>query len=167
MIEHARFSYHICLPGIVHFRIVIRFSRDGRTDDGGSIILCPFDEGCIAGGSVVGDVGGIRWIAHPEEVAHGQFSTEDIVSTAQGIEGEGLQNHLAVGIADIYTAVLVEFGFGGRFGDNVPSLLVENIINALFHITGVEPVLLELDVHAGTVAGVLLVLYIGIVEVVL
>ena len=85
----------------------------------------------------------------------------------QCIEREGLQDDLTVGVTNVHLAAGVETSVGGRLGDNVPAALGKHVIHANLHILGVQPALLELDVDAGTVAGVLVVVNIGVGKVIL
>ena len=155
MVDHAALADHVSLPGSIHLGIVVGSAADGRTDDVSAIVLSPLDEGSIAGGGVIGDVGSIGGFADPQQVAHGDASLEDVVGTAQSIEREGLQDNATAGVAHVHLAVLVEGLIAGIVGDDVPTLLGQHVIHALLHVAGVQPALLELDVDAGTVAGVL------------
>ena len=71
------------------------------------MILGVLDEGSVASRRVVVEVGRTT-VAQPQEVAHRDLTLEDVVSTIEGVEGEGPEDHLTIGVTHVDVAVDIE-----------------------------------------------------------
>ena len=87
MVDHACAANHVGLPWAVHLRIVVRSTRDSRTDDVAAVILHSLDESGNTGWGVILDVGSIvARIAGPEEVAERNATLEYLECAVGSVE---------------------------------------------------------------------------------
>ena len=155
MIEHPAPTYQLRLPGGVQLIIVVGLSGYRRADDMCTVSQCPVDGLGIAVRNGQGEVAGLRWRVKPQQVAHRHTTLKDGIGTAQGIVGEGLEDHLAVGVAHVYLPFHIKRLRLGRPSDDVPSLKVEDVVDALLHVLGIQMRLLELQIDTWAVSCIL------------
>ena len=84
VVNHARLAYHVSLPGVVHFGIVVRCARYGRPHDVGTVVEAVANKVGITCGRVVFQVGGIS--TRPQQETHGHLAFEHVVGTGERVE---------------------------------------------------------------------------------